>query len=116
MSKIKTARLFIQDDQKKTERNIVLSSFYMQETKPKFKWSLGYEIMFRQFPIFTVLPNLRKQMSLICLLLILKISEPKHWFHFILDALYLNCSYYLQDAGENWTMWNSVIYNNDQMK
>jgi hypothetical protein len=43
----------------------------MQETKP----SLGYDKKtFRQFPFFTVLPNLRKHLSLICLLSTLKIS------------------------------------------
>jgi hypothetical protein len=32
--------------------------------------------------------NLRKQVSLICLFLILKISHPKHGFGFILVTLY----------------------------
>jgi hypothetical protein len=41
-----------------------------------------------QFPVFTVLSNLRKQISLICLLSILKISQLKHWFRFILVTLY----------------------------
>jgi hypothetical protein len=31
---------------------------------------------FREFPVFTVLPNLKKQTSLICLLSILKVSQP----------------------------------------
>jgi hypothetical protein len=34
------------------------------------------------------LPNLRKQISLICLPSILKIYQPKDVFHFILAALY----------------------------
>jgi hypothetical protein len=46
--------------------------------------------MFRQFPVFTVLPNLRKQMSLTCLLSILTIYKPKHGFLFILVTLYLD--------------------------
>jgi hypothetical protein len=46
--------------------------------------------MFRQFPVFKVLPNLRKQMSLICLLLpILKIYQPKRGFRFILVNMHL---------------------------
>jgi hypothetical protein len=45
--------------------------------------------MYRQFPVFTVLPNLRKQISLICLLSILNISQPKHGFRFILVILYI---------------------------
>jgi hypothetical protein len=36
---------------------------------------------------FTVLPNLRKQIYLICLLSILNISQPKHGFRFILVTL-----------------------------
>jgi hypothetical protein len=61
----------------------------MQETKPQYNRSLGYaKTMFRQFPVFTVLPNLRKQISLICLLSILKISQPKHGYRFILVTLY----------------------------
>jgi hypothetical protein len=36
-----------------------------------------------------VLPNLRKQISLIFLLSMLKMSQPKHVFHFILVSLYL---------------------------
>jgi len=36
-----------------------------------------------------VLSKLRKQISLICLLLILKISKRKHGFRFILDTLYV---------------------------
>jgi hypothetical protein len=39
-----------------------------------------------QFPVFTVLPNLRKQISVICLLSILKISQP-HGFRFIFVTL-----------------------------
>jgi hypothetical protein len=36
----------------------------------------------------TVLPNLRKQISLICVFSILKVTEPKRGFHFILVTLY----------------------------
>jgi hypothetical protein len=36
-----------------------------------------------------VLTNLRKQISLICLISILKMSQPKHRFRFILDTLYI---------------------------
>jgi hypothetical protein len=47
--------------------------------------SLGYDkTMFKQFLLFAVLPKIRKQMSLICLLSILKISQTKHGLHFIL--------------------------------
>jgi hypothetical protein len=68
----------------------------MQETKPQYNLSLGYaKTMFRQFPVFTVLPNLGKQISLICLLSILKISQPKHGFRFILVILYF------QGCGQN---------------
>jgi hypothetical protein len=35
-----------------------------------------------------MLPNLRKQISLTCLLSISKISQTKHWIRFILIALY----------------------------
>jgi hypothetical protein len=38
--------------------------------------------------VFTVLPNLRKQISLICFLTNLNISQPKHGFRFILVPLY----------------------------
>jgi hypothetical protein len=37
---------------------------------------------------FTVLPNLRKQISLICLLSVLKMSQCKHELYFILVTLY----------------------------
>jgi hypothetical protein len=37
---------------------------------------------------FRVLPNLRKQIYLICLLTILKVSQPKHGFRFIAVTLY----------------------------
>jgi hypothetical protein len=54
----------------------------MQEIKPQHNRSLGYDkTMFRQFPVFTVLPNF-------CLLSILNISQPKHGFCFILVILY----------------------------
>jgi hypothetical protein len=66
----------IERDQNGTERN---PSF---ETRARNNRSLGYDqTMFRQFPVFTVLSNLRKQISLICLLSVLKISQPKHGFH-----------------------------------
>jgi len=61
----------------------------MQETKPQYDRSLGYnKSMFRQFPVFTVLPNLRKQIPLIYVLSVLKFSQPKHGFRFILVTLY----------------------------
>jgi hypothetical protein len=44
--------------------------------------------MLRQFLVFIVLPKSRKQISLICFLSILNISQPKYGFHFILDTLY----------------------------
>jgi hypothetical protein len=44
--------------------------------------------MFRQFPVFTMLPNLRKEIFLIILLSILKTSQPKHGFRSILVILY----------------------------
>jgi hypothetical protein len=44
--------------------------------------------MSRQFPVFTVLPNLRKQISPICLLSILKLVQPEHGFSFIVVTLY----------------------------
>jgi hypothetical protein len=61
----------------------------MQGTKPQYTRYLGYaNTMFRQFPVFTVLPNLRKQIYLISLLSLLKIFQPKHGFGFILVTLY----------------------------
>jgi hypothetical protein len=46
--------------------------------------------MFRQFPVFKVLPNLRNQMSLICLLLpIFKNYQPKRGFRFILVNMHV---------------------------
>jgi hypothetical protein len=58
---------------------------HMQETKPQCNRSLGYNnTMFRQFPVL-----LRKQMSVICLLFMLKMSQDKHGFHFILVSLYI---------------------------
>lgn len=32
----------------------------MQETKPQYNQLQSYKILFRQFPVFTVLPNLKK--------------------------------------------------------
>jgi hypothetical protein len=52
--------------------------------------------MVRQFLVSTVLPNLRKQIPLICLLSIITISQPKHGLCFILVILY----------GEPW--WNDT--------
>jgi hypothetical protein len=43
---------------------------------------MHYKIFFR------VLPNLRKQIYLICLFTILKVSQPKHGFRFIVVILY----------------------------
>jgi hypothetical protein len=61
----------------------------MQETEPQYNQSLGYDkTMFRRSPGFTVLPNLRKQIPLSGLLLILTISQPKYGFRFILVILY----------------------------
>jgi hypothetical protein len=59
-----------------------------QETKAQYNQSLSYDMtMFGQFPVFTLLSYLRKQMSLLSLLSILKISELKNGFHFILITL-----------------------------
>jgi hypothetical protein len=77
--------LCVQGDQNGTQ-----TLKHKQETKPQYNRSLGYDqTMFRQFPIFTVLSTLRKQISLICLLTTLNISLPKHRFCFILVALYI---------------------------
>jgi hypothetical protein len=66
----------IQDDQNKMEPKFFK---HMQETKPQYNLSLGYDkTMLRQFLVFTVLPNLRKQISLIFSLSFFKISQPKH--------------------------------------
>jgi hypothetical protein len=60
----------------------------MQETKPQYNSLLGYDkTMCRQFPVFIVLQNLRKQISLIFLFSILKIFQHKHGFRFILVSL-----------------------------
>jgi hypothetical protein len=59
----------------------------MQETKLQCKRSWGYgKTIFRQFPVFAVLPNLRKQIFLI-LTLYFK-CQPKYGFGFILVTLY----------------------------
>jgi hypothetical protein len=54
----------LQDEQNKTEPNIVLLLFYIQNTKPQYNQSLGYDktIFILVSP---VLPNVRKQVSLI---------------------------------------------------
>jgi hypothetical protein len=43
--------------------------------------------MFRLFPVFTVLPKLSKQISLIFLHLVLKMFQPNHGLCFILVSL-----------------------------
>jgi hypothetical protein len=52
---------------------------HTQETKSQYNLSLGYDkTMLSQFLVFIVLPNLRKQVSLIYLLSILNISQ-REW-------------------------------------
>jgi acyl-CoA thioesterase FadM len=76
----------LQDEQNKMEPNIILLLFYIQNTKPQYNRSLRYDktIFILVSP---VLPNVRKQVSLICLLSIWNISEPKHEICFILVIL-----------------------------
>jgi hypothetical protein len=53
--------------------------------------------MFRQFPAFTVLPNLIKQIPLIYLLSVLKFSQTNHEVRFILVTLYQQLLYSVKD-------------------
>lgn len=79
----------IKYDQNKTQPKLLKQEKHVQETKPQYSQSLGCDkTMFRQFLVFKMLPNLRKQISIIYFLSILKISQPKDGLCFILVTLY----------------------------
>jgi hypothetical protein len=77
--------LYLQNDQSKTEPKLWSTCKKQNCNKSIIRYD---KTMFSQFQVFIGLRNFRNQIPLICLLSILNIYQPKHWFCFILVTLY----------------------------
>jgi hypothetical protein len=83
----------LQCDQNKMEPNIVLLLFCIQETKPQYNGSLGYDkTMFRQFPVFYSVTKLKTNISHL-LTLDFKNFPTQTWVPFYSGHLYIASSY-----------------------